>query len=115
MVGEVNVGVLEKGLELLNANGDRFEIINISISIHNQLLFADDKALVADSEEKLCRLRTTPTKLLKHFISKTFTFLLSAPLIPYASAPFNAVGTITPSYRHFLAFIPNTLLLRTLF
>ena len=29
-------------------DGDRFEI--------NQLLFADDTALVADSEEKLCRL-----------------------------------------------------------
>ena len=40
--------VLGKGLELLSANGGRFEI--------NQLLFADDTALVADSEEKLCRL-----------------------------------------------------------
>ena len=40
--------VLGKGLELLRANGGRFEI--------NQLLFADDTALVADSEEKLCRL-----------------------------------------------------------
>ena len=37
-----------KGLELLSANGGRFEM--------NQLLFADDTALVADSEEKLCRL-----------------------------------------------------------
>ena len=37
-----------KGLELLITNGDRFEI--------NQLLFEDDTALVADSEEKLCRL-----------------------------------------------------------
>ena len=37
-----------KGLELLRANGGRFEI--------NQLLVADDTALVADSEEKLCRL-----------------------------------------------------------
>ena len=37
-----------KGFELLSANGGRFEI--------NQLLFADDTALVADSEEKLCRL-----------------------------------------------------------
>ena len=36
----VNVRVLGKGLELLNANGGRFEI--------NQLLFADDTALVAD-------------------------------------------------------------------
>ena len=47
VVQEVNVRVLEKGLELLSANGGRFEI--------NQLLFADDPALVADSEEKLCR------------------------------------------------------------
>ena len=37
-----------KGLELLSANGGRFEI--------NQLFFADDTALVADLEEKLCRL-----------------------------------------------------------
>ena len=47
VVREVNVKVLEKWLELLSANGGRFEI--------NQLLFADDTALVADSE-KLCRL-----------------------------------------------------------
>ena len=47
MVREVNVSMLGKGLELLIANGGRFEI--------NQLLFADDTALVADSE-KLCRL-----------------------------------------------------------
>ena len=40
--------MLGKGLELLSANCGRFEI--------NQLLFADDAALVADSEEKLCRL-----------------------------------------------------------
>ena len=48
VVREVNVRVLRKELELLGANGGRFEI--------NQLLFADDTALVADSEEKLCRL-----------------------------------------------------------
>ena len=48
VVGKVNVRVLGKGLELLSANGGRFVI--------NQLLFADDTALVADSEEKLCRL-----------------------------------------------------------
>ena len=47
-VREVNVRVLGKGQELLSANGGRFEI--------NQLLFAHDTALVADSEEKLCRL-----------------------------------------------------------
>ena len=40
--------MLGKGLERLSANGGRFEI--------NQLLFADDTALVAHSEEKLCRL-----------------------------------------------------------
>ena len=40
--------VLGKGLGLLSANGDRCEI--------NQLLFAEDAALVADSDEKLCRL-----------------------------------------------------------
>ena len=44
----MNVRVLGKGLELLNANGGTFVI--------NQQLFADDTALVADSEEKLCRL-----------------------------------------------------------
>ena len=48
VVREVNVRTLWKGLGLLSANGGRFEI--------NQLLFADDTALVADSEEKLCRL-----------------------------------------------------------
>ena len=40
--------MLGKGLELLSVNGGKFQI--------NQLLFADDTALVADSEEKLCRL-----------------------------------------------------------
>ena len=48
VVREGNVIVLERGLELLSANGSRFEI--------NPLLFADDTPLVADSEEKLCRL-----------------------------------------------------------
>ena len=42
---EVNDRVLGTGLELPSANGGRFEI--------NQLLFADDTALVAGSEEKL--------------------------------------------------------------
>ena len=40
VVREVNVRVLGKGLELLSANGGRFEI--------NQLLLADDTALAAD-------------------------------------------------------------------
>ena len=47
VVREVNVRVLGKGLELLGENGVRFEI--------NQSLFADETALVADSQ-KLCRL-----------------------------------------------------------
>ena len=45
VVREVNVRVLARGLELLSANGGRFHI--------NQLLFADDTALLANSEEKL--------------------------------------------------------------
>ena len=36
----------------------------------------------------------TPTKFLKHFISRTFIFLLSALLIPHASVPHNAVNWI---------------------
>ena len=48
VVRDVNVKVLGKGLELLSANGGWFEI--------NQLSFADDTALVAESGEKLCRL-----------------------------------------------------------
>ena len=43
VVRDVNVRVLGKGLELLNADGGRFEI--------NQLLFSDDTTLVANSEE----------------------------------------------------------------
>ena len=41
----MNVRVLKKRLELLSANGGRFEM--------NQLLFADDTALMAGSNEKL--------------------------------------------------------------
>ena len=45
VVREMNARVIGKGLELLSANGSRFEV--------NQLLFA---ALVTDAEEKLRRL-----------------------------------------------------------
>ena len=48
MVREGHVGVLGRGLELLSANGGWLKI--------NQLLFAGDTALEADSEQKLCRL-----------------------------------------------------------
>ena len=44
----MNVRVLGKGVEMLSVNVGRYEI--------NQLLFADDTVLVADSEEKLYRL-----------------------------------------------------------
>ena len=43
----MNAVVLGKRLELLSVQGGRFEI--------HQILFADDTALVTDSEEKLCR------------------------------------------------------------
>ena len=48
VVRELNVRVLGKGLELLSANGGRFEI--------NQQLFADDTALLAGSEKLLLSL-----------------------------------------------------------
>ena len=57
LIREVNVRALVKGLELLSANGSRFEI--------NQLIFADDTALVTDSEEKLCRLASEFGKVCK--------------------------------------------------
>ena len=50
VVREVNARMLGKGPELLSVNGGIFEI--------NLLLFADDTALEADSEEKLCRLKS---------------------------------------------------------
>ena len=46
VVREVNARVLWKRLELVSEIGSMLEI--------NQLLFEDDTALVADSEEKLC-------------------------------------------------------------
>ena len=48
VVRQVNVRVLGKGLDLMSANGGRFET--------NQLLFANDTVIVADSQERLCRL-----------------------------------------------------------
>ena len=50
VVRDVNARVLWKGLELLSVNDGRFQ--------KNKLLFADDTTLVADSEQKLCRLVT---------------------------------------------------------
>ena len=48
VVREVSASVTSRGLELLGANRQSWE--------SSQLLFADDTAPVADSEEKLCRL-----------------------------------------------------------
>ena len=39
---------------------------------------------------------------------KNITFLLSALLISHVNAPYNAVDTITSSYRLFLPFIPQS-------
>ena len=48
----MNITVLSKRLQLLSTNDGRFEV--------NQLLFADDTALlVADTQEKMCRLLST--------------------------------------------------------
>ena len=50
VVREVNARVLGRGLKLLDGNDRDWEM--------NQLLFADDTVVVADSEEKLCQLVT---------------------------------------------------------
>ena len=48
VVREVNARVLGRGLKLIDRNENEWEM--------NQLLFADDTVVVADSEEKLCQL-----------------------------------------------------------
>ena len=50
VVREVNAKVLGLGLELRDGNDEAWQL--------NQLLFADDTVVVADSEEKLCQLVT---------------------------------------------------------
>ena len=50
VVREVNARVLGRGLELIDASENAWQL--------NQLLFADDTVVVADSEEKLCQLVT---------------------------------------------------------
>ena len=50
MVREVNARVLGRGLKLVDGNENEWEL--------NQLLFADDTVVVADSERKLCQLVT---------------------------------------------------------
>ena len=47
---EVNARVLGRGLKLVDGNDNEWEL--------NQLLFADDNVVVADSERKLCQLVT---------------------------------------------------------
>ena len=50
VVREVNTRVLGRGLKLVDANGNEWEL--------NQLLFVDDTVVVADSKRKLCQLVT---------------------------------------------------------
>ena len=50
VVREVKARVLGRGLKLVNGNDNGWEL--------NQLLFADDAVVVADSERKLCQLVT---------------------------------------------------------
>ena len=50
VVREVNARVLGRGLKLVDGNDNKWEL--------NQLLFADDTVVVADSERKLCHLVT---------------------------------------------------------
>ena len=50
MVREVNARALGRGLKLVDGNDNEWEL--------NQLLFADDTVMVADSERKLCQLVT---------------------------------------------------------
>ena len=48
VIREVNARVLGRGLKLVDGNDNEWEL--------NQLLFADDTVVVADSERKLCQL-----------------------------------------------------------
>ena len=50
VVREVNARVLDRGLKLADGNDNEWKL--------NQLLFADDTVVVADSERKLCKLVT---------------------------------------------------------
>ena len=50
LVREVNARALGRGLKLVDGNDNEWEL--------NQLLFADDTVVVADSERKLCQLVT---------------------------------------------------------
>ena len=50
VVREVNTRMLGRGLKLVDGNDNEWEL--------NQLLFADDTVVVADSERKLCQLVT---------------------------------------------------------
>ena len=61
-------------------------------------------ALLRTSSFQTLSIRDTPPKLLKHFILRTFTFLLSALLITHAYAcgiGNCTIGTITPSYNYY--------------
>ena len=57
-----------------------------TISIFSDKLYS---SCLWTSSFQTISIRDPPTKLLIHFISRTFIFLLSALLIPHASAPYN--------------------------
>ena len=57
-------------------------------------------------------IRDTQTKCLTHFISRTFTLLLTALYILYTSVP---LIKLLLQKRHFFTFIPNPLMCSTLF
>ena len=109
-----NLGLIHTGPPLTSAINTLLAIRYLSIlstcpnhlNTHWSVLLANSlsiPAILCTSSFLTLSIYDTPTKVLKHFIWRTFTFLLSALLIPYASAPYNAIGTITPSYRHILA------------
>ena len=86
-----------------------------TIPIHSDLLYSLSISALRTSSFLTLSIRDTPSQTSQTLHLKNIHFPSLTLLIPHASAPYNTVGTITPSYRHFLAFIPSPILLRTLF
>ena len=78
-----------------------------SISVYTKLNYSSSPThhFIPNSIHSCVSRQTSQTLNLKniHFRS------VSTSLIPNASAPYNAVGTITPSYRRFFSFISSPL------
>ena len=51
----------------------------------------------------------TPHILLRHLVSITFNLFFSVTAILHVSAPYDAIGTVTPSYNLFYIYIPIAL------